>query len=104
MKFVVTMMVIELIIVDVRATTHKNDNYIEKVSLGCIVTCTTTCSKIAEAFPVCMALCLLTCSKDPKSNSEAVKKCSTSCAQSVCSKYGSGNSLFRYIYNTNACV
>lgn len=106
MKFFVSMMVIELIVVNVGAVlTHNSGGYGEKISLGCIASCGVSCVKTGEFLPICLAACLLTCSKAPKLDSDAAKQCSTTCAQSVCSKYiGSGNSLFCYMYNTHICI
>ena len=99
-KLLVTMMVIELIIFYGETTdeTHNNSGYGNKES-ACDAYCQKICSMPPDDFGACYAVCLLTCQDPPKSVPDVVKRCTSTCIQSTCSKYlHSGNTLLTKLY------
>lgn len=91
----VVIIMIELVMVNVQATTHNNGGYEEKISRECLASCIKSCAKSGVILPFCLPACLIQCSHAPPSHSNAIIKCTSNCAQSTCSKYVlSGNSLF----------
>lgn len=90
-NIIATIIMIELIMVTLGAATIYENNNVKKVSLGCIAKCAVSCIDTGEIMPVCMAACLLTCKGALNSDSPVVKRCTSTCAQSTCSKYIGGN-------------
>ena len=71
----------------------------------CIITCTAMCKGKGWQTPICLAKCLLNC-KDTPTVSNDVRVCTSTCAQSTCSKFiDSGNKkIYSIIFSINMCV
>lgn len=75
------------------STTHIDGRYDEKFSISptCIVMCGAACKSRGWFMPICIVNCLFHC-KDTPTVSEVVRVCTSTCAQSNCSKFiKSGN-------------
>ena len=93
-------MVIELMIFHGETTqTHHKSGY---GKIDCDAYCEKLCAPLGSGFEACYAGCLLTCRHPPKSVPDVVRRCTSTCIQSTCSKYfHSGNTLLRYIRYIN---
>lgn len=87
MKLITTIMVLELIAIAV-ATTHNNSGYDQPdwVSVKCVAECRALCKGKGWRTPICLAKCMFKC-KDAPVVSEDVPVCTSTCAQSNCSKF-----------------
>ena len=93
---VVVLIMIQLIMVNVVATTHHNSGYDNKLSRKCLADCIKKCVQGGVLPPLCFPSCVIACS--PESHSDTAMKCTSNCVESTCSKYiGLGNYLF-FIY------
>ena len=106
MKILVTMMVIELIIFHGETTQTQNNSGYGIKDTPCDAYCQKICAYAGDGFEACYAGCLLVCDP-PKSVPDVVKRCTSTCIQSTCSKYiHSGNTnlliklyvIYQYIY------
>lgn len=86
-------MIILLKLIMIAATDHINGDFYEPSGFSptCIITCTAMCKGKGWRTPICLAKCLFNC-KDAPTVSHDVPVCTSTCAQSTCSKFvDSGN-------------
>ena len=98
MKLVIIITVLELVIV-AAAAGGQNGGYNENdFSPKCLFLCVVQCAKEGFRAPLCFAQCLLQC-HDPPVVSDAVQKCTATCAQSLCSKFVGPGNFFHFSTN-----
>lgn len=98
MKLVIIITVLELVIV-AAAAGGQNGGYNENdFSPKCLFECVVQCAKEGFRAPLCFAQCLLQC-HDPPVVSDAVQKCTATCAQSLCSKFVGPGNFFHFSTN-----
>lgn len=90
MKLISVIMVFELVMF--ATTAHRiNDGHDHEfhISPACIVFCSEVCKGQGWRTPICFVKCLFNCKLTPHV-SDDVRACTTTCAQSNCSKFVDG--------------
>lgn len=95
MKLVEMITMIELILVGAAAAAvDKNGvDHQQDFTPKCQLLCALKCVGAGILGPVCFATCLLQCC-DPPVVSDTIRKCTSTCAQSTCSKYAASGNFF----------
>ncbi|KAK1392326.1 hypothetical protein POM88_011382 [Heracleum sosnowskyi] len=87
MKLISVILVLELVLI-ATAAPHINGGHDEKFSISptCILFCSAECKGQGFYTPICFVKCIFKCKLAPVV-SDDVRACTSTCAQSTCSKF-----------------